>query len=328
MFKNTKKIRRALVSKLTANNIFLRGVLGHEYVTGSRIKAIAMMLYLFPVRRKIKPLSGPIASYEVIGKQKYYNELQDLLHISKVEGFELVRLGRDNDGGYIMLNDFPCQNKGIAYSFGISDDVSWDTDMAQKGYDVFMYDHTIEKLPENNSKFHFFRQGIADSSEQIQDERLKTLDYFIEQNKHKDKRNMILKMDVEKAEWGFLSYVSSDTLSRFDQILIEFHGINEPSCSDMVIQALRKLDKTHKVVHIHGQNVGYYISNDGKTFCNQIEVSYARRDKYNFIEDYDVNLPLNIDMPALPYIPEAELGKWNRKVDFTAGNFSITTVRA
>ena len=30
------------------------------------------------------------------------------------------------------------KNKGIAYSLGIADDVSWDEDMAQRGYDVYI----------------------------------------------------------------------------------------------------------------------------------------------------------------------------------------------
>lgn len=56
-----------------------------------------------------------------------------------------VRVGNAHDGGYVMLNDFAHRN--IAYSIGINDDVSWDFDMAERGFDVYMYDHTIEKLP-------------------------------------------------------------------------------------------------------------------------------------------------------------------------------------
>ena len=68
-------------------------------------------------------------------------------------------------------------------------------------------------------------------------------------------------------------------------------------------------------MHIHGQNVGHYVSLGTQTFCNQIEVSYVRRDKYDLDEDYDVSLPLSIDMPALVHVPEVRLGHWNRKIE-------------
>ncbi|MBQ9582425.1 MAG: hypothetical protein IJR21_08635, partial [Synergistaceae bacterium] len=36
--------------------------------------------------------------------KNYYQKLESLLYIYKVDGVELVRIGTANDGGYIMLN--------------------------------------------------------------------------------------------------------------------------------------------------------------------------------------------------------------------------------
>ena len=114
-------------------------------------------------------MNHPIRTQEIVTTPEYYRELHSLLHIAKVEGFDLVRTGKHNDGGYIMLDDFHAEN--IAYSFGICDDVSWDKDMASRGYDFFMYDHTIDRLPEENPRFHWSKLGIADG--RTQDDRLK-----------------------------------------------------------------------------------------------------------------------------------------------------------
>ena len=205
----------------------------------------AIKRYLFKrwgIRRRIK--------LDLILSKGYYRELQDLLHIAKVEGIDLVRIGREYDGGYIMLNDF--HDGGIAYSFGISNDVSWDKDMASRGYDVFMYDHTIDELPEQNPHFHWSKLGIADG--ETHDDRLKTIDELIKQNHHEDKRNMILKMDVEGAEWGFLSQVDSETLSQFSQITLEFHNVINNRDTKQVLEALRKLNITHQLIHVHANN--------------------------------------------------------------------------
>lgn len=222
----------------------------------SRVKR-AVKKYLLK-RWKIEP----VKTFEFITSANYYSELQDLLRIAKVEGFNLVRTGREHDGGYILLDDF-CEG-GIAYSFGISNDVSWDKDMASRGYDVFMYDHTINGLPEENARFHWFRQGIADGT--TQDERLKTLNELIRNNHHEDKNNMILKMDVEGAEWGFLQNVSSDTLAQFSQMTFEFHNITKHDKPELVLEAFMKINRTHQLIHIHANNFAGYIAFGDKKF--------------------------------------------------------------
>ena len=250
--------------------------------------------------------------YNFVTSADYYDELQALLTVDKAEGFDLVRIGRDNDGGYIYLNDF--HDGGIAYSFGICNDVSWDKDMVSRSYDVFMYDHTIEALPEENEHFHWFKLGISDGS--TNDERLKTLEYLIEQNHHQGKKNMILKMDVEGAEWGFLEKVKPETLMQFSQMTFELHGMIDPSRSERILNVLRKINRTHQLIHIHSNNYGNYVTVDGKNFSELFEVSYVLREKYKFCGNYDVVLPLKIDMPNGTVWPEIELGHWNRKVEF------------
>ena len=252
-----------------------------------------------------------VKSYSFITSPEYYRELQDLLHIAKVEGFDLVRTGREHDGGYIMLDDF--HEGDIAYSFGISNDVSWDKDMASRGCDVFMYDHTIDALPEENPRFHWSKLGIADGV--TQDDMLKTLDELITANHHEDMHNMILKMDVEGAEWGFFQQISSETLSQFSQMTFEFHGIPNHAEPELVLSVFRKINQTHQLVHLHANNCGQYISFMGKKFCSLFEMTFALRSQYTFIEDYDVCLPLNIDSVNIPSSPEIELGRWNEHVD-------------
>ena len=307
------QIRRALVKIFLGRNYFLRSIILKEYKKRNYFKAAAMTILTAPFRSVIKQGNNPRIKESIYSiNQNFYNELHKLLHIAKTENFDLVRIGRDNDGGYIMLDDF--KPGGIAYSFGISNDVSFDKDMAARGYDVFMYDHTIEKLPEENNKFHFFRQGIADGT--TQDERLKTLEYFITQNNHENKRDMILKMDVEGAEWGFLESVKPETLAKFSQLTFEFHDMSNPSKHEKILSALRKINATHQLIHLHANNNGFYISMGDKNFPDVIELTYILRDKYKFVSDYDVNLPLSLDMLNNTDYPEIILGRWNENINF------------
>ena len=294
---------KRVAQKIVKDNTLLRHLVKRQQLSGHPFKAVALTLCTFPVRNLIR-FDTPFNFYI---SENYYAELYNLLKIAKVEGFELTRIGRKHDGGYILLNNF--HDGGIAYSFGISNDVSWDKDMVSRGYDVFMYDHTINELPEGNSRFHWFKLGIAD--EIIQNDSLRTLEDLIRQNHHENEHGMILKMDVEGAEWGFLSVVSPEILKQFDQMTFEFHNITNPDNPELVLKSLRNINRTHQLIHIHPNNFAETITVGGKKFTRQIEVSYASREKYNFSEDCDIILPIKADSRDCHFIPEIELGRWN-----------------
>jgi hypothetical protein len=87
------------------------------------------------------------------------NSLYYLLTSMEILGYNKIRIGRKADGGYILLNDF--NNIKIAYSFGISSEISFEKELVDKNIDIFMYDHTINKLPFENSKFHWKKIGLC-----------------------------------------------------------------------------------------------------------------------------------------------------------------------
>ena len=68
-------------------------------------------------------------------------QIISLLSPMDVEGAKYSRVGKDFDGGYVMLADFEAATIDAAYSFGIADDVSWDEEIADRGIEVFMYDY-------------------------------------------------------------------------------------------------------------------------------------------------------------------------------------------
>ena len=239
----------------------------------------------------------------------FCKSIEKELKIKSVENKALVRIGKEDDGGYIMVDDF--KDAGIAYSFGISDDVSWDADMSDRGYEVFMYDHTIEKLPYETRGFHFFKKGIADSLESSDE--LNSLEYYLEENGHLDCSGMILKMDVEGAERGFFNLVDSDTLKKFDQIVFELHGLLTEKYSQSILDAIKKINKTHELFHIHGNNHGNVIWINDKAFPELLELSFVKKDLYETQEVKNVYLPLEIDKACLKEYPDIPLGDWNAR---------------
>ncbi|MBR0061855.1 MAG: FkbM family methyltransferase [Selenomonadaceae bacterium] len=249
---------------------------------------------------------------DVNATTEYYELLRSILKIKKLVGKNLVRIGKANDGGYVMVNDFKSK---IAYSFGIAGDVSWDLDMANRGYEIFMYDPTIDGLPQENARFHFFKEGIAGF--EFPDKNLNTLESFIKRNGHEDKDNMILKMDVEGAEWEFLSTVSSELLSEFDQMVFEFHDLTAPkNQSEMfsTLACIKKVTRTHSLVHLHANNNGSLLILDDKIlFPDVLELTYVKTSNYELVDDENIFLPNFFDQPNHPYRQDIPLGFWNRE---------------
>ena len=249
---------------------------------------------------------------EVNASLEYYERLRALLKIKRVVGKNFVRVGRHHDGGYLMVDNFA---GSVAYSFGISNDVSWDTDIARRGYEVFMYDPTIDDLPARDAKFHFFREGIA--GVEMRDRNLNTLENFIRRNGHEHADNMILKMDVEGAEWSFLSTVAPETLSRFDQLVFEFHFLTEPknqSEMNATLACVKKINQTHSLVHLHANNFAPFMIVEEKILIpNLLELTYVKTSNYELADDEDIYLPRDEDEPNNQYKLEIPLGYWNRR---------------
>ena len=243
-------------------------------------------------------------------KLRQFLEIQTLMALKKVKGFGLVRMGNANDGGYVMLDDFSGGEK-TAYSFGISNDVTWDAAIADLGYKVFMYDPTISALPYESPSFFFFKIGIADTFEAV-GKQYDTLAHLIEMNEHSEKKHMVLKMDVEGAEYGFLEMTASAVLKRFNQMVFEFHNV----LSDPVklLKALEKISITHELIHVHANNYGRVCYIDGMVFPDTYELTFANKDKYSFENADDVILPIAIDAPCRKEVCEIGLGRWNKRL--------------
>ena len=204
-----------------------------------------------------------------------------------VVGKKKILIGAKKDGGYVLLNDF--KNIKIAYSFGISNNIHFDKDLADKGIDVYMYDHTINKLPFNNSKFHWKKIGI--SGKAFINEHLKTLEDLILENGHSLEKNMILKMDVEYSEWYSLLDLKDDILKQFKYIAIEFHFHPKIYKKDkkLYYNVLKKLQKTHQSFYFRcNGNRSSIITFGNNRICKILEVSYIIKEGNKFIKDESI----------------------------------------
>ena len=237
---------------------------------------------------------------------KYSRKVWSLLAPKEVVGGTLARIGDDFDGGYVMLDNN--LESAVAYSLGIGDEISWDLALANRNAEVFQFDHTIPKFPLNHPRFHSFHIRISDAPGE--GENVRTIDELLDEHNHRGRSDMILKIDIEGAEWFVFQMLSSTTLAHFSQILVEFHGMQDMSKISIFnrrLGVLAKLNLTHQVVHVHANNWHDPILIGGIMMPNLIEVTYIRRTDHQF-DRCEKIFPTELDQPGSPFKPDIFLG--------------------
>lgn len=167
-----------------------------------------------------------------------------------------------------------------------------------------MYDHTIDSLPYYNSKFHWKKIGITGRNKT--NKFLKSLEELIIENGHSSEKNMILKIDVEHAEWESLRDLPYTILKQFKYIVIEFHFKDETVLNEKLLyfQVLKKLYKTHQVFYLRCQNRYKIVKFGNNRICKALEVSYIIKKDYEFTKDPTIYPIENFDFSK--YIPKKE----------------------
>lgn len=221
-------------------------------------------------------------------------------------GKRKLRVGGMRDGGYVMLDDFA--TAGAAYSLGVGGDVSWDLEMAERGLQVHQYDHTVLAPPAPHQHFQFNKKGIAatEGGDYV------SIASAIRANGHESRRDLILKIDIECAEWEALDATPDKDLDRFEQIVAEFHGflrVNEPEWRVLTQRVLGRLFHSHAVYHVHANNWAEFQIIEGVPVPDVLEVSYIRRDRAKLVPSMEF-FPTPFDVPCHPDRPDIVLGSF------------------
>ena len=97
--------------------------------------------------------------------------------------------------------------------------------------------------------FVFHDECIGKRKEQVESQVFDTLANQISRNGDSGKR-LVVKIDVEGAEWDALMATSDATLARIDQLPMELHGSHDRR----FLQVVQKLKRTFYVVNLHFNN--------------------------------------------------------------------------
>jgi len=220
----------------------------------------------------------------------------------------LLRLGPNEDGGYVIADGF---DYDLFISCGIADDIRFeDAFLDMHKIQCMAFDATIPSLPPHRNSIEWIQKNIGHyNTDKITNLR----DYIAGKNK------IFLKMDIEGSEFSWLDCMTGPELENFSQIVLEVHWPFDFRMGDYRMDMLKKLNVTHYIVHIHGNNACGYRHipkhlNSLKTFDRRIrckdnikvpevlEVTYVNKKLFvnSLVEMKEIQFPTILDYPNNP----------------------------
>ncbi|MBR0655656.1 FkbM family methyltransferase [Plastoroseomonas arctica] len=231
-------------------------------------------------------------------------ELLRLLTPYEVPGFTKRRYGnKAGDGGYVLLSELLTDQPIL--SAGIGNQISFDQEVAALGHKVFMHDHTIPGPRGTHPNFTFHKSGIAAASN-VEGTMLSLAD-VLAKNIGGDRQDLILKMDIEGAEYPSLDAIPRSALRRFSMMSFEFHEFHQlgnPAVRAKMQPVFEKLAQDFTIFHVHANNNRPLGLVSGFTVADYYELSYVRTDLVKRKPNrtlYPMPLdPPNVGKPELP----------------------------
>ena len=234
----------------------------------------------------------------------------------------LIRLGRKNDGGYVVPQ-LILEETEFLLSLGISDDWSFDEHFLslRPHLRVHAYDHTISKkiftskivrsaiklflgkssireisraIKLRSAYKKFFTGNVKHFQERIHNRRDDGQDATFQMIFDRiDSERVFLKMDIEGSEYRVIDDLLKHS-SRIIAMAIEFHDTDPLRLT--FCDAVRRLQDRYEIVHLHANNMGP-IAVD--LVPETLEITFLRKEFCSHTGKRS-KLPIDLDEPNDP----------------------------
>jgi hypothetical protein len=289
-------------------------------VAGVTLSAIVGLV----VRNQVKVYQGRRvrAALEQAERQRHAAELRraalerqrrhalfEMLQPVALANCRLERFGEAHDGGYLMCANL-LQGVGSGYSYGISGYDKWGCDISSRlKAPVHQYDCFNLSRPTCQTGRTIFHEECVDDTAQMVDGRtFDTIAHQLAKNGD-DRRRIVLKIDVEGAEWDSLVATPDDTLERIDQLVVEFHWLQDERSNwvqdERYLRVVQRLKRFFEIGHIHYNNAGCVSGLDPfPTWAFEVLLVNKRLARVDRHRDAQLRHPL--DAPNNPVLPDCQ----------------------
>jgi hypothetical protein len=222
---------------------------------------------------------------------------------------QLERFGESHDGGYLMCANLLGEVRS-GYSYGISGYDGWGCEISRR-YDVTVHQYDCFNTTQPLCLFGdtvFHAECVGDSTETVDGRFFDTVSNQLARNGDRGRR-IVLKIDVEGAEWESLLSLADDTLRQVDQLAVEFHWAENDTFDWMnderYPRLVTRLRQFFEVAHIHYNNTS--CVSDLRPFpSHAFEVLFVAKRLAIVAPGRKASVPHPLDAPNNPAFAECE----------------------
>ena len=214
-------------------------------------------------------------------------------------GIELIRIGSEMDGGYLVPNDL----EGIEYCFspGVSTVSDFESQLADMHIRSFLADYSVDAPPVQRPEFVFDKKylGAADCGPFM------TLQTWKDKYLGDYQGSLILQMDIEGSEIEVILNISDELLDQFRILVVEFHAMNrllDPFGFRIFSSCFEKLLSKFYVVHIHPNNCGGSVVKGDFEFPRLMEFTFLNKKRARALKS-QTSFPHKLDRQNAPGKP-------------------------
>jgi len=216
--------------------------------------------------------------------------------------FNMIRVGGDNDGGYLLPNDL----LGISACFspGVDVTASFEIDLCKRGIGSHLADASVDSAPKGFTPRSFTKKYLGGYND---DTHMTLAAWMHEQRAFMG--DFILQMDIEGGEYTTLLCTPPDVLRKFRIIAVEIHNVQTwftPLAWPVVTTFFEKLLEDFRVVHNHPNNNCPFVEVDGILMPTVFELTLLRKDR-TIALDYCDEFPHPLDQPNVLDKPDRPL---------------------
>ena len=222
-------IRRALVVMVALAAVAATGWLSQREAPAGLITPISLLAPEARLRRALFKELRPVA----------------------LENCTLERFGEKHDGGYLMCSNL-LGSATAGYSYGISGYDGWGCDVSRRTGVTIHHLRLLQSAPPEMQRWIDGVPRRVRREPHVLRRQAAALRYDCQPTgAHRSgSKRVVMKMDVEGAEWESLLETPDDVLRRIDQLAIELHGVGE----ERFLTVVRKLKQRFHVANLHFNN--------------------------------------------------------------------------
>lgn len=212
--------------------------------------------------------------------------------------YELIRIGCNNDGGYLIPNIL--DEIDFCFSPGVGNKSYFEDHLSNFNIKCFLADGTVDYIGK-----HDFTKKNLNSFNDINNITLES--WINEKIEDQSNNRLLLQMDIEGSEIEVLYAASLSLLNRFKCIIIEFHHFHkivDELGLKIYSNIFDKILKNHYIIHIHPNNDSKILNINNNNIPNLLEITFLNKNKVKNVNKINYSLPHKLDQKCAPGLKE------------------------